>query len=139
MRKLKGRVATRRVYSFERALTRRCRGSGLCQQRPMVELRRFAARVWAGEGRSRESLPVVVAGNGESFSTYAYPPYNRIELVRGQRNLHTLLHELAHAMVNWRDPAHQHGPRFVEKLLDLLLTYGPRPERTMAVAMVEMQ
>lgn len=134
---MKGRVATRKVYAMERRLWRYCYGTGLCARRSIRELRRIARRIWARLGTGMPP-PAVVAGIGTTYSTYAYPPYHRIELVRCQRNVATLLHELAHALVAWRKPEMQHGPRFRAALVDLLLAFGPAPERTMAAVLVEL-
>lgn len=122
---------------MERRLWRYCRGTGLCTRRAIGELRRIARRIWARLGTGMPP-PAVIAGRSGKYSIYAYPPYHRIELVASQRNVAVLLHELAHALVPWNKIELQHGPRFRAVLVDLLLAYAPRPERTMAAVMFHL-
>jgi hypothetical protein len=114
-------VETRRLYCFEGST--RALSDYANKQRRLAPLRRLAAAVWADHGRKGLPPPVIEFGTGTLFSgqsTSYCAGYSLICLVEGQRDIGTLLHELTHAL-GYGTP---HGPGFVRKYFDLLVSYG---------------
>jgi hypothetical protein len=133
---MNGRLATRKFYAFDRRLAWLVEWSGYLT---IPQLQRLAAYVWAAE-RQRGPVPRVVAGRGILWggSRLSYyrrdDPVPRIELSRHQRDVGTLLHELAHAMGPWDKL--DHGPAFTARCFHLYLLYGRiNPARLMEAAM----
>lgn len=128
---------TRRLYRFETKLDGRV-PIHLSRDRPVVTLQRLADHIWTGE-RLSAPRPRVVAGRGtpaddrtgltsywHAFKWEGEDAWvSEVVLSRTQRNVKTLLHELAHAM-SWRGL--DHGPAFVRRYLYLLATYGRCPK-----------
>jgi hypothetical protein len=98
------------------------RGHPIHRQRPMAELQRMAGRVWQGE-LQRGPQPTVRgdwATDAQSYCLMSRP--RLIVLARGQMDLLTLLHEMAHAIGGER--GHDHGPAFMKRYARFLYQYG---------------
>ena len=121
---MKHRNHTRRFYGFDRLMA--YTPLPIWRDRPMAELQRLASHVWCAE-RQRGPCPRVVAGRGVlvgSGGLVSYQSGPLIVLARHQRNLGTLLHELAHAMTRG---GYEHGPAFTRRALYLYEQYGGIP------------
>lgn len=119
---VKRAVETRRLYTFE---DNYLRSKYLLERRSMTYLRRLGTRIWRIEGPKKKQMPQLIAGKGHyqagRWLSYCAWDDSHIVLVRNQRDIVTLLHELVHAMGR---PYHNHGPAFAKKFFDLLSKYG---------------
>lgn len=118
MKAQRARLYTRQLYGIERILTKACRAelAGLLTDIPIAELRRIASRLGG-----KRVLAVVKAGRGVEVgqSLVSFAIGRKIVLVRHQRNIFVLIHELAHALGSQRE--YDHGPAFRRRYVQLLV------------------
>lgn len=115
---------TRAIAKFHVSIPMR-NNTDLLNDKSMNELRQIAKKIWP-KNRAK-SFPVIVAGAGVKNSTGKfYLSYcdtaqtpNKIMLVRDQRNIFILCHELAHALGR-----HDHDDPFMRSFIRLLVKTG---------------
>ena len=96
---------------------------------PMPALQRLARRIWRSHGNGK-TMPKIVAGQGLASDARRQSYYTirvdntepRIILARHQRRVGVLLHELAHALGDYRE--YDHGPAFTNRYFHLLGQYA---------------
>lgn len=114
-----------RFYSFEDLLFEFEGCEVLKRRMSITQLQLCAGYVWAREGRSPETCPVI-RPRRQPDSSYWWPGEaggrDTIHLIQKHRSLGGLLHELAHALGR-RDKLN-HGPAFRKRCLRLYAEYG---------------
>jgi hypothetical protein len=115
-------VYTRKLYRFEEEFFNTTEYKHLSRQRSLKWLLKLAHKVWKGEKIERP-LPEIRFGNGAGHKnkqiTVSWCDGNVIELAPYQRDVVTLLHEMAHAVGNYL-----HNHRFVEVYVNFLVKYA---------------
>lgn len=106
-------VKTRHLYNFEQA---HFRGTRFVKSIPMKNLRKMTKRIWNAFGKNKE-LPKIIASKGTLYGGryLSYNQFNDIHLIRNQRNVITLVHEITHAL-GFDD----HNKRFVDMEFNIL-------------------
>jgi hypothetical protein len=113
---------TRALYRYEET---RFRDSHLLKRRSIGELRRLTARIWQAEKTARpDAPPAIIAGRGV-YQSGRWMSYcegrNKIVLIRQDRNILLLIHELTHAIgFTW------HGVPFRSRYFHMLRRHAGR-------------
>jgi hypothetical protein len=110
-------VDTRRVYQLETDMYYDRRFEFITRQRSLDYLKRYANKIWKGEGY-KNPLPLIRFGKG--MQKYSWCDGKILELAPFQRDILTLVHELVHA-IGYDD----HDKKFAAKELILLDKYTP--------------
>jgi len=116
-KRYKQMVDTRRVYALETDMYYDRRFEYITRQRSLDYLKRYAQKIWKGEGY-KKPLPLIRFGKG--MQKYSWCDGKILELAPTQRDILTLVHELVHA-IGYDD----HDKKFAAKELILLDKYTP--------------
>lgn len=114
-------VNTRRLYQLEKNICDDRTFRHISKQRSLKFLRELTKIIWRSEKFSLD-VPEVRFGSGVSYGhlMYSWCDGLTVELVDGQRDVLTLIHELVHAL-----GYDYHDRDFVEMELYLLMKYTP--------------
>lgn len=114
-------VETRRLYKLEGDLYGKKKFREITKQQSLTTLQQLARKIWKEEG-CKKQLPEIRFGKGTNHgpSYYSWCDGETIELAPKQRDILTLIHELAHAMGH-----DYHNKPFVMQELLLLMKYTP--------------
>jgi len=113
-------VNTRMLYRFEDIFFEKKHYKYLSKKASLKKLKTLAEHVWATEQIHKE-MPTIQFGKGVLFAGQYVSFCNGqvIELAPHQRDMVTLLHELAHAAGNYL-----HNHKFVDTYVKFLVKYG---------------
>lgn len=89
-------IKTRNLYRFEEIYFK---GTYLSRSLSMKKLRELTKTIWDKFGKNKE-IPKLVADRGVLYGGryLSYNQFNNIHLIRNQRDIITLVHELTHAL-----------------------------------------
>lgn len=110
-------VETKRVYKLEDNLYRDSQFNYITKQRPLSYLKKYAQKIWEGEGNDKP-LPEIRFGKG--VQNFSWCDGETIELAKSQRDILTLVHELVHAL-----GYDHHDNKFIRRELKLIEKYTP--------------
>jgi hypothetical protein len=112
-------IDTRRLYKLEGDMYCDRRYSNITKQRPYKFLLSLAKKIWKKEN-IKSDMPQIRFGIGTPHGgvRYSWCDGETIELVKTQRDILTLIHELVHGM-----GFDYHDKKFVRKEMELLNKY----------------